>query len=602
MNVFRVMATVALAALAVLAALLAADVRAWPAAIERGDALYALDPAGAQWSAQTRLGGLAGKLLGTQGDLAERRGLQLYDQMIVLQRTDIFTDEVETARLYALNALAGADGLQRPVRRLAGAHARGSPHLRRGKPQWRPLAGQRCDRGLLRGARAGLRRHRGEVRPRTATPPRARPPGDLRCRSGEAPVTRGPPRRGRHTAGTRVLMTFLTPLGGLVALAALIPLAAFVAGRRRVAAVRRALGLTPPARASIARHAAVVAAIAALGLAATQPALSSVSTARTRTNVEVLFVLDTSGSMAASATSHSPTRLERAVGRRPSFAPISPPYRAASQRSPTACCRSCSRSPMSVSSTACSRRLWRSRIHRRLTRSGYSEPTIVARGHRQRQLLRASGLAAGGGSAERRGERALQRRPDRRTAAAGLRPSLPGDPLLGWRRGRLRRDRPKGPRIPPQPGRSGHPCAAGSFTRRTLLRSGPTRRGGQLPAPHRRHRANGDDDALRGERAYGRAVCSWRGRPVVGARVGSSALGAAPPKHPAANTARRGGTPSQQRPLRAARRSRLQGRPRERCAIWIDIRPRCLVRLGRCRRHSGDQHPVCDHSAKLRSI
>jgi len=38
-----------------------------------------------------------------------------------------------------------------------------------------------------------------------------------------------------------------------------------------------------------------------------------VATARTRTNVEVLFVLDTSRSMAASASADSPTRLERAV-------------------------------------------------------------------------------------------------------------------------------------------------------------------------------------------------------------------------------------------------------------------------------------------------
>jgi hypothetical protein len=108
-------------------------------------------------------------------------------------------------------------------------------------------------------------------------------------------------------------MTFLTPLGGLVALVALIPLAAFVAGRGRVAAVRSTLGLTPPPRTAAARQAAAVAAIAVLGLAATQPALSSVATARSRTNIEVLFVLDTSRSMAASASAHSPTRLDRAV-------------------------------------------------------------------------------------------------------------------------------------------------------------------------------------------------------------------------------------------------------------------------------------------------
>jgi hypothetical protein len=107
-------------------------------------------------------------------------------------------------------------------------------------------------------------------------------------------------------------MTFLTPLGGLIALAALIPLAGFIAGRGRVAAVRRALGLAPPARTSMGRRAAAVTAIAVLGLAAAQPALSAVTTARTRTNVEVLFVLDTSRSMAASASADAPTRLARA--------------------------------------------------------------------------------------------------------------------------------------------------------------------------------------------------------------------------------------------------------------------------------------------------
>jgi hypothetical protein len=107
-------------------------------------------------------------------------------------------------------------------------------------------------------------------------------------------------------------MTFLTPLGGLMALAALIPLAGFVAGRGRVSAVRSALGLMPPARISMARRAAGVSAIAVLGLAATQPAVSAVAIGRTRTNVEVLFVLDTSRSMAASASADSATRLARA--------------------------------------------------------------------------------------------------------------------------------------------------------------------------------------------------------------------------------------------------------------------------------------------------
>jgi hypothetical protein len=105
-NVPRVTAAAAFAVLAGLAALLAADLRAWPAAIERGDALYALDPATAQWSAQTRLGGLAATMLGTGGDLAERRGLELYGQTIALQQSIPYDEEIEMARAEAMNALA----------------------------------------------------------------------------------------------------------------------------------------------------------------------------------------------------------------------------------------------------------------------------------------------------------------------------------------------------------------------------------------------------------------------------------------------------------------------------------------------------------------
>jgi hypothetical protein len=108
-------------------------------------------------------------------------------------------------------------------------------------------------------------------------------------------------------------MTVLTPLGALAALAALLPLGAVVLGRGRVGRVRRRLGLDPPSRAGLARLAAAVGAIALLGLAAAQPALTSESHARERTDVAALFVLDNSRSMAAAATAASPTRLDRAV-------------------------------------------------------------------------------------------------------------------------------------------------------------------------------------------------------------------------------------------------------------------------------------------------
>jgi hypothetical protein len=109
-------------------------------------------------------------------------------------------------------------------------------------------------------------------------------------------------------------MSFLTPLGALVAFLALAPIAAGLVGRRRVGAVRSVLGLPAPTHAAgLVRLASATAGIAVLGLAAAQPVLTHTSKHRTRTGVQALFVLDTSRSMAASATRTSPTRLDRAV-------------------------------------------------------------------------------------------------------------------------------------------------------------------------------------------------------------------------------------------------------------------------------------------------
>ena len=109
-------------------------------------------------------------------------------------------------------------------------------------------------------------------------------------------------------------MTFLTPLAALVGLAALLPFAAGALGVARASAARRALGLAAPARgAGMLEPILATVAIAMLGLAAAQPTLAHVSEHRARTDVQALFVLDTSRSMAASATPSLPTRLERAL-------------------------------------------------------------------------------------------------------------------------------------------------------------------------------------------------------------------------------------------------------------------------------------------------
>jgi hypothetical protein len=93
---------------AVLVALLAADVRAWPASIEGGDAVYAATPGRATWTPSTRLGGLAEGLLAVHDDVAQRRTLQLYSIASGLhQRLDNALD-VQTARAQAQAALASA--------------------------------------------------------------------------------------------------------------------------------------------------------------------------------------------------------------------------------------------------------------------------------------------------------------------------------------------------------------------------------------------------------------------------------------------------------------------------------------------------------------
>ncbi len=110
------------------------------------------------------------------------------------------------------------------------------------------------------------------------------------------------------------MLTFLTPAGALVLLAVLLPLLALAAGGRRVRAVRTTLGLRrPPAGSDVVRLAALAAVFAVLALAATQPALSHETTQRVRRDAQVLYVLDTSRSMAASPGRDSANRLARAV-------------------------------------------------------------------------------------------------------------------------------------------------------------------------------------------------------------------------------------------------------------------------------------------------
>jgi hypothetical protein len=102
----RILGAVILAALAVFAALLASDVRAWPFALDRGDAVYAVSPGAASWTPATRLGGVAASLLGVGRDVTSRRALVLYRQVAGQQEILSNALDVETLRVAAETALA----------------------------------------------------------------------------------------------------------------------------------------------------------------------------------------------------------------------------------------------------------------------------------------------------------------------------------------------------------------------------------------------------------------------------------------------------------------------------------------------------------------
>jgi hypothetical protein len=105
----------------------------------------------------------------------------------------------------------------------------------------------------------------------------------------------------------------LTPLGGLVLLAALAPLLVLRSRERHVARLRSVLGLPEPSRRSRALIvAALVGTCALLALAAAQPVIATARTVEERTDAQVFVVLDTSRSMLAAAGADEPTRLDRA--------------------------------------------------------------------------------------------------------------------------------------------------------------------------------------------------------------------------------------------------------------------------------------------------
>jgi hypothetical protein len=111
-----------------------------------------------------------------------------------------------------------------------------------------------------------------------------------------------------------VHLIFLTPLGALAAIAAIVPVTALLLQGRRSRRVRRSLRLgEPPLRAQAATAVALALIPVLIGGALAQPVLRSTSAVRVRSDAEALYVFDISDSMRASASASSPTRLERSI-------------------------------------------------------------------------------------------------------------------------------------------------------------------------------------------------------------------------------------------------------------------------------------------------
>lgn len=107
-------------------------------------------------------------------------------------------------------------------------------------------------------------------------------------------------------------ITLLSPVAGLIALAAVVPIVMLGQALERARLVRAHLQLPEPAQARRLLVVAVVALAVLVGLAATQPVWAQTRTQRVRKDAEAYIVFDISRSMLASVGPSGETRLERA--------------------------------------------------------------------------------------------------------------------------------------------------------------------------------------------------------------------------------------------------------------------------------------------------
>jgi hypothetical protein len=112
----RLSVAAVLVALAVVAAVLAGDVRAWHSSLVAGDAAYASTPSRASWTADARLGGVSEALLGIRDDVQLRDALQRYVDASKLHLRLDNALTVESARAQAQDALEQVSHARDPRR------------------------------------------------------------------------------------------------------------------------------------------------------------------------------------------------------------------------------------------------------------------------------------------------------------------------------------------------------------------------------------------------------------------------------------------------------------------------------------------------------
>ncbi|MGZ4334342.1 MAG: vWA domain-containing protein [Gaiellaceae bacterium] len=108
-------------------------------------------------------------------------------------------------------------------------------------------------------------------------------------------------------------LSFLTPLDALFALAAALPLVAFLAAERRAGRIRQTLSLPAPRRRTVIPVAVALTVLMSLvAVAAAEPVVVRQRLVSERADAQAFFLFDTSLSMRASAGPATPNRLVRA--------------------------------------------------------------------------------------------------------------------------------------------------------------------------------------------------------------------------------------------------------------------------------------------------